>query len=284
MRYTSAIKGNQIRRDRELTIDELRHYVPSVFSNEAHESRSSRFAPVSTWEVLQALKSEAGYFPVMASQSRTRDLTKKDFTKHMIRLRTDRKSYSTDLADEIIIVNANDGTSAYKLLSGQFRFVCANGLIFGDINNNKTVRHSGDARREVLEGVYEIIKDYDEIHDIQDRMKALTLTPDQRRQYAYAAYMAKHGLPENNVLDYNPMLLLQAARYEDNGHDLFSTFNVAQENLINGGVAHLAVNNKGKIRKKVSNPINGIDQNIKVNRSLWESAKDAMKEFTIKQY
>ena len=34
---------NLVRRDRPLTHDELAHYVPSVFSEEKHESRSDRY-------------------------------------------------------------------------------------------------------------------------------------------------------------------------------------------------------------------------------------------------
>ncbi|EHB0495319.1 DUF945 domain-containing protein, partial [Escherichia coli] len=34
---------NHVRRDRPLTREELAHYVPSVFSEDKHESRSERY-------------------------------------------------------------------------------------------------------------------------------------------------------------------------------------------------------------------------------------------------
>ncbi len=285
-RYTSAINGNTIRRDRPLTLGEMQLFVPSVFSTEAHESRSSRFAPVSTWEVLEHLRKEAGYTPFMATQARVRDASRREHTKHMIRLRKEGVTNGMGLADEIIIVNANDGSSSYKLLSGQFRFVCANGLVCGNIEKNTTVRHSGDARNEVLEGVFEVLQDYDEIHDMQARMASLKLTDRQRQQFAVAAYLAKEGRPENNVLDYNPMNLLTLHRRDDNGSDLFSTFNVVQENAINGGIMrNPKVNANGKIaRRSRTKAINGIDQNIDVNRSLWNIASDVLKELSPMQY
>ncbi len=35
---------NQIRRDRPLTHEELMHYVPSIFGEDRHTSRSERYA------------------------------------------------------------------------------------------------------------------------------------------------------------------------------------------------------------------------------------------------
>lgn len=285
-RYTRGIIGNVIRRDRPLSMEELKHYVPSVFSTEAHESRSTKFAPVSTWEVLEHLRINAGFTPFMATQARVRDNSRKEFTKHMIRLRKENNQAINGLSDEIIIVNANDGTSSYKLLSGQFRFVCANGLICGDINKNTTVRHSGDARGEVLEGVYEVLDDYEEIHDTERRMMGLKLNDRQRQQFAVASYLAKEGQPLNNQFAYNPLQLLQPHRYEDASQDLFTQFNVVQENIINGGIERRRrINANGKVtRASRTKPINGIDQNISVNRSLWQIASEVLQELTPIQY
>lgn len=286
-RYSSAFRGASIRRDRPLLMTEMQQFVPSIFSTESHESRSDRFKPISTWEVLQHLEEHAGFKPFMAAQSNVRDVSRKEFTKHMIRLRKeDSRNDSTGMCDEIIIVNANDGTSSYKLLSGQFRFVCANGLVCGDINRNTSVRHSGDARGEVLEGVWEVLKDYDEIHDQHARMQSLRLTDRQRQQFAIASYMAKEGQPENGAFLYNPMQLLNLRRTADNGNDLFSTFNVVQENAINGGLSRLPqVNANGKLgRRTKTKPITNIDNNININRSLWQIASEVLDELTPMQY
>ncbi len=39
---------NQIRRDRPLTHEELMHYVPSIFGEDRHTSRSKRYAYIPT--------------------------------------------------------------------------------------------------------------------------------------------------------------------------------------------------------------------------------------------
>jgi hypothetical protein len=64
---------------RALSEDEMRRSAPSIFAVSAHESRSERFQPIPTIEVLRALKDE-GFMPVGVKQGRTRDACKKDFT------------------------------------------------------------------------------------------------------------------------------------------------------------------------------------------------------------
>ncbi|MEG2992644.1 MAG: DUF945 domain-containing protein, partial [Citrobacter sp.] len=46
---------NSIRRDRPLTNDELAQYVPSVFSEEKHASRSARYTYIPTITLLDKL-------------------------------------------------------------------------------------------------------------------------------------------------------------------------------------------------------------------------------------
>ena len=150
-RYTRGIvPGSRIvAADGEpLTNDMLRAAVPSIFATEAHESRSERFAPVPTVTVLDGLRNE-GFEPFSAVQARTRVEGKAEFTKHMVRLR--HRSLTNTAGDcfEIVLVNANDGTSAYQMIPGFFRFVCANGLMTGDTFGEVKVRHSGNAIGEV---------------------------------------------------------------------------------------------------------------------------------------
>ncbi len=59
---------NQIRRDRPLTHEELMHYVPSIFGEDRHTSRSKRYAYIPTITVLESLQRE-GFQPFFACQT-----------------------------------------------------------------------------------------------------------------------------------------------------------------------------------------------------------------------
>ena len=111
---------------RGMTKDEMRKIAPSLFAVEAHESQSDRFVPIPTIEVLRGLKKE-GFDVVGVKQSNTRDKSKRNYTKHLIRLRrVDEKKYQVgDTVAEMLLKNANDGTCKYELMAGLFQILCS---------------------------------------------------------------------------------------------------------------------------------------------------------------
>ncbi|MER5002426.1 DUF945 domain-containing protein, partial [Providencia stuartii] len=131
-----------IRRDRPLTIEELFRTVPSVFSEEKHESRSERYTYIPTITLLDSLQKE-GFYPFFACQTRVRDDGRRDHTKHLLRLRR-HDQITGSLVPEIILLNSHDGSSSYQMLPGMFRFVCQNGLICGQTFGEVRVPHKGD--------------------------------------------------------------------------------------------------------------------------------------------
>ena len=67
---------------------------------------------------------------------------------------------------------------------------------------------------------------------------------------------------------------LTRQRLEDLGSDLWTTFNVLQENLVRGGLAGRSSNN----RRVTTRPIVGIDSNLALNRGLWELAEAMLRQ------
>src|SRR6476620_4231194 len=131
---------------RALTEDELYKAAPSVFATTAHVSSSDRFAPIPTIEVVRGLAKE-GFGVVGAKQSLTRVPGKAPYTKHLLRIRKldSDASYSVgDTVAEMLLKNANDGTSVYDLFAGLFRIACLNSKVsqIGTIDSVK-VRHTG---------------------------------------------------------------------------------------------------------------------------------------------
>ncbi|EOY6574351.1 antirestriction protein, partial [Escherichia coli] len=61
--------ANQIRRDRPLTHEELMHYVPGIFGEDKHTSRSQNYTYIPTITVLESLQRE-GFQPFFACQTR----------------------------------------------------------------------------------------------------------------------------------------------------------------------------------------------------------------------
>ncbi len=258
---------------RAMTEPEMRKVAPSIFATTAHESRSERFQPIPTIEILRGLVKE-GFVPVGAKQSSTRTEGKADFTKHLIRLRRveDGKNYRVgDTVCEILLKNANDGTSAYELLAGLFRIRCLNSLVAqtGTIDAIK-VRHSGDVGAKVIEGTYRVLNEAEKALAAPQDWSAHSLGRDEQQIMAEAAHMLRFGDAVGETkTPIKPEQLLIPRRHDDHGDDLWTVWNVTQENVIRGGLRGFARDEKGNARRVKSRAVNGIDQDIKLNKALW---------------
>ncbi len=268
--YTSTARFDTAR---ALTEAELRKVAPSIFATSAHESRSERFQPIPTIDVLRGLMAE-GFMPVGAKQSTTRDATKVEFTKHLIRLRkldTEVTHRVGDTVCEILLKNANDGTSAYDLMAGLFRIRCLNSLVAqtGTIDAVK-VRHSGDVQGKVIEGTYRVLEQAQAALAAPADWSNLRLGRDQAVAFAEAAHVLRFGDAEGNVATpIQPDALLAPRRHDDRASDLWTTFNVVQENVIRGGLRGIQHNPDGTRRRVTTRAVNGIDQDVKLNKALW---------------
>ncbi|CAM6595221.1 DUF932 domain-containing protein [Escherichia coli] len=171
--------ANSIRRDRPLTLEELFRTVPSVFSEEKHESRSEKYTYIPTITLLDSLQKE-GFYPFFACQTRVRDDSRRDHTKHMLRLRRHDQITGSQVP-EIILLNSHDGSSSYQMLPGFFRYVCQNGLVCGDTFGEVRVPHKGDVVCKVIEGAYEVLGTFDAIADKREEMQSLVLPPPAQK-------------------------------------------------------------------------------------------------------
>lgn len=258
-----------VRSDRPLSNDQILQAAPSVFAVEAHESRSSRYAYIPTSDIVNGLRGE-GFMPFMVCQAKSRIEGKTEFTKHMIRFRYASQILS-DTANEIILVNSHDGTSSYQMLAGCFRFVCHNGLICGETIEDLRIRHSGNVLDNVIEGAYRIVDEFEQVDSSKALMKGIELNPRQQNAFANAALSLRYD-PEDNIPILGHQLNL-ARRDEDQGNDLWRTFNRVQENIMQGGLQGFN-RNGGKVTTR---KVTGLNATVAINRGLWTLAEEMAK-------
>ena len=188
---------HSIRQERPLTNDELVKVVPSVFSEEKHNSRSDRYTYIPTITLLDKLREE-GFQPFFACQSRVRDEDKRGHTKHMVRLRRE---------------GANKGPE----VPGEIR-----------------VPHKGVIVGRVIEGAYEVLGIFDKITEGVDVMKSIALTKEEQRLFGQAALTYRYE--DENKSPVSIEQIIHPRRYEDKKDDIWTTYQRVQENLIKGGL------------------------------------------------
>jgi hypothetical protein len=267
---------NMKRNSQPLTEDQIRQYAPSIFADAAHESRSARYTYIPTIDVVRGLVKE-GFHPVSVRQSRTRDVTRTDYTKHMIRFRRDGQQYAAvgDTLPEVVLVNSHDGTSSYHLDAGLFRLVCLNGMVVhsGTIARVK-VPHKGDVLGQVIDGAFEVIDASVKALEAPRQWSQLQLASPERSALAEAAHVLRFADSEGHIeTPIKPDQMLETRRFADRSTDLWTTFNTIQENTIRGGLHAWGRDANNRPRRVTTRAVNGIDQDLKLNKALWTLAE-----------
>lgn len=261
-----------------LTLDNLQRTAPSIFTAEGAAGTSEKYKHISTIEVVQGLMKE-GFMPVKATQNRTRRTDKAPFTKHMLRFRhVDSMPTVGGLFPELVLVNSHDGLSSYRLMAGLYRLICSNGLVAGDTFKQVRVRHQGDVVGNVIDGTYEIMKETKQLIEHAEHMGSVELSHPEKQIFAEVVHQLRFDGDDSLTKEaIKPEQFLKPRRHQENGkNDLFTVFNVAQENTIKGGLRGWARDDKGYAKRVTTREIKSIDQNNSLNRALWTLAEKMM--------
>ena len=243
----------------------LRTYAPAAFATQPEEGRvSSRYSFLPTTDILEILQDE-GWTAWKAEQVKARTWSK-DHAKHIIRLRhedLDMESFGVgDSFPEMLLMNAHNGTGSYDLMGGIFRMVCSNGMVISESDFGKIhIRHIGFEPEQVVEASRELIMNSSRIADKIGTWKEVSLAPRARLDFFTDAAKIRFDNPDDGVV----RDISQSRREADRGLDLWSTFNVAQENLIRGGFRNSSTN-------RMVRPITSIQKDVKFNSELWDLA------------
>lgn len=258
-------------RNEPLSNEQIQKLAPSAFAGQPWSGMSSKYAFVPTSNIIDGMRN-AGFVPVSASQSVARISDKQNFTKHMIRFRS-VNTQLTKVGDSIlenILVNAHDGSSAYVNMLGVLRLKCLNGLVVSDgFIASVHIRHVGNIVDDVINSTLDLIDQAPKLSEMISRWSQILLSRPEQLALAAAAKELRYDADSNMYNAVEPELLLSPRRYDDNGTDLWATFNRIQENTVRGGLRANRVNGRRtRIRE-----VKGIDENVKLNKALWTLAE-----------
>ena len=197
-----------------------------------------------------------------------------NYGRHMLRLRhQDAKPIGRlgDTVPEIVVVNANDGTSSIRLLAGLFRLVCSNGLILstGTIGAIRIGHASPNVRNGSLwDAINQLAIATANAGETIDTWSGTMLTYDDQLSLAAQA-MTLRGISEDSP--FRPEQMLHARRTSDRGNDLWHIFNTVQENLSTPGVSAVRMLPTGARRTSIRG-IRGASSTLSFNQRLWTLA------------
>ncbi len=259
--------------------EQIKRIAPSVYAPDKHASRTGVYQFLPTIDVMRHLYREGGFVPVEVSQSKTRDASRREYTKHMVRMRHRDAAFNKvgDACAEIVLINAHDGSSAYKILEGIFRLICSNGMIVSDgTDTGFRVMHKGHLSEEVLKASLVVMQNAINRLEYTERMRAREMRQAEIFEFCRRAAMLRFEADRRIIGGYEALQLPRRAA-DAGSNDLWHVFNRTQENMMKGG---MTLFNPSVQRRRTthSRPIQGIDQNVKINSELWNLAVEFLED------
>lgn len=249
-----------------LSNDQIIKMAPATGAEAPHEMVSSRYSFVPTIQAVDLLRS-VGWVPVEAHESSVLNQDRKGFQKHIIRFRINGLEFSDQERVDLVMHNSHDRGSAYHLMASIWRKICGNGLMTSSELFNFSHNHINFDSKAFVESAHKIAECTSLIGSKVNQMKAIEMTPDEKGVLAKAAHQLVYPMTEDAPIRADQ--LLYERRYDDEGQDLWTTYNVVQENIIKGGLRGRKRGANGRMRKGTTRAVKSIDRNVRLNKALW---------------
>ena len=174
----------------------------------------------------------------------------------------EHRALSRHEVPRVLFMNSYDGTRRARFAAGLIRFACLNGMITGDLTANLTFTHIGDYEDALMAQMKSIAEETSVTFSKIEAYRDAHLDRQILLEMAQEALDIRYPARELNIA---PESLLMPRRQEDLSTDLYTTWNVLQENVLRGGVPGL--NTKEKVL--LSRPVNRIEKSNRINSELW---------------
>ena len=266
-----------------IPLAELAARFPVVTATQKHSSRTDRFSAIPTIEVLEKL-SDNGFIVTEFNQAVARTTEKQLTGRHMFTMRhTDDLHVRTGVVNQIVGINALDGTAAFNFFAGVLRFACFNGLIAGDALGAFKTRHVGENKLEnALHAVSQVAERFPMMRDRINEFSQIQVDHATQERMAQAAFEIRTTEKQRERMITKPSMQLGfRRRADDTGNDLWTVFNVIQENVMKGGQTNLIRGQNGFPRRSSFKQITNVADRVRINRALWDNVLEATaKELT----
>ena len=256
-----------------LNNEQIVKLAPAAGATSPHEMVSDRYSFVPTLEAVELLRS-VGWLPVVAKQAGVRNDDRNGFQKHMIRFIQEGMAADEERID-LVLNNSHDRGCAFKLAASVWRKICENGLMVSSEMFNFSHKHIGFDSQACMDSAYKIADGAGEIAARVDDLKTIELASNEKGVFAMAAHQLVYDDPETAPI--RPQKLLCERRYDDKGNDLWTTFNVVQENIMKGGLHGSKQGANGRVRRVKTRPVKSIDRDVKLNKALWVLTEEMAK-------
>lgn len=264
-----------------LSTDEIREQAPVIFAGGPTREVSERYVYADTPTIISDMD-KLGWKVRQVGQRKARK-ENTTFSPHFVRFANPDYRIKGNGGDysfpEVVMKNRYDGLGAVEFMAGIFRLVCSNGMVistqsFGEMKLN----HRGYSFEEMRKLVGDRVVGIEEQVAVMNAMKDTTLMKEQQRELAMQGLLIRGQVSKKEEGKFRGKVdlltldeILNPERNEDKGNDLWNTFNVVQEKMVNGGF-HTQLGLNTKVRKVRA--IKSFEQDLTLNKQLFSAATE----------
>jgi|SRR5215472_1935618 len=248
-----------------ITLENLEKVVPAAFADEPADNVSDRYSFISTRDIISRL-GERGFVPVKGYQSRRAGDQR--HTTHMITFESPQFRFNVgDIAPQVVLFNNHAAARRATLRAGVWKKTCGNGLVVsvGQFQAEYSVIHKDGNSFDFDQEFARVIKELESVTDQIKHWQGINLNFVQKQDFASKAVLIRNQNDPYWSRHFDAHEFLAARRDVDKADDLWTTFNVVQENIIKGGV-------QGPNR--ITKPITQVTEVQRINEALWRLVTD----------
>lgn len=256
-----------------LRIDDLQQIVPAAFAEGPSDDVSDRYSFISTEKVITQLALRE-WFPVEAYQSKK--VSDQHHATHQITFR--RLNTRIQVGGVLPQINLFNNHAALKraiMRAGFHKQVCSNGLVVsvpGMIDVKFSYIHIDNAAFNFDQSFDAALNQLDCATTQIEQWINTPLNFVEQNEFAAKAVLIRNHDDPVWSRHFDAHEFLNRRRPEDRGQDLWTVFNVVQENIMKGGV-------QGAVR--TTKPITQVAEVQRINEGLWQLATEYGKTHSI---
>jgi len=192
---------------------------------------SGRYIHIPTSTIVSTIR-EAGWEFSSGTARKGRTPERAAHAAHVLRFSNSALPEVNGNRIEAVLLNSHDGSTCFELSFGIFRLACANGLVIRTASAGSVrLVHSGLALDNVFLAARSLVDRAPEVAQQIEAWSQFHLPAQAAENMAHRMGRARWGERFVAAPD-----LLQARRSADQGSDLWTVFNRAQESILRGGV------------------------------------------------
>jgi len=172
---------------------------------------------------------------------------------------------------EVVITNGHDTNHPLTVTLGVFRLVCSNGLVVGrNFMDPIRIRHVGNEfYKEVAHAYDKVLAKSEDLAGVLSNMKSAEVPEKKVESFARESFelrMEKLPTPEQIKQ------ILTPRRKEDESEDLWTVYNVVQENVIRGNFTYKVKKTDSLYSDYRAKPVMSPQKLIRINSGMWDYA------------